>query len=182
MKFITVLSIAIIVLLSGCAQQEPVTELYIPGHGDQIYTFANDIRESLLVKTNDADGIKAIGKSLAHLNIAYNGSDLQDVGYFRIVVIDIGAKVPTYYAYEGKIITFDYFYFVGDTWYNATAEEIEKPSFSQPTLWLSGPSTGANETSLTLERSIVYLRGSSYKGLRLAGDKFVLLLFGIDKI
>ena len=182
MKNLTVtLLVLFVVLISGCAQQKPITEMSIPGHGSEIYTFSNDIHESLRVKTNDPEGIKLIGKQLEQMNIVFNGSSEQDNAYFQVVLTNIGAKLPVYYSYEGRLVYFDYYYFIGNTWYNASSEEIPKPLFISPVLWLSGPSS-ANETSLMLVNNIIYLSGTSYKGLTLAGDKLVLLLFGIDHI
>lgn len=180
MKKLLIFLLIGVVLVSGCAQQQPRNEIYIRSHGNQIYTFANDIGEALRVKTNDPQGIKDIGKTLEKLNIVFNGSDVQDNAYFRVVLVNIGAKVPTYYSYEGRLVYFDSYYFVDDKWFNSTNEETA-PSFSGPVLWLKGPATGANETSLVLMNNTIYLSGDSYKGLTLAGDKLVLLLFGIDK-
>ena len=66
-------------------------------------------------------------------------------------------------------------------WYNSTNEEIERPEFNGPVLWLVGPSA-ANETSLTLTNGTIYLSGDSYRGLTMVGDKLVLLFFGIDSV
>ena len=181
MKKLIVAILFVVVLVAGCAQQKPVTELTIPGHGSEVYTFSNDIRESLKVKTNDPQGIKDIGLQLERINIVFNGSSKQDNGYFSAVLIGLINKVSLYYAYEGRVIYFDSYYFLNDTWYNSTNEVIEKPVFSGTVLWLVGPSS-ANETSLTLINNTIYMRGADYKGLTLASDKLVLLLFGIEKI
>ncbi len=181
-KSIAVSALVIVAIISGCTQELPVTEVSIPGHGSQIYTFSNDIRQSLLVKTNDPDGVKAMSASLTRMDIVFDGSNTQDNAYFRAVLISILAKLPVYYSYEGRLVYFDSYYFIGDTWYNSTNEEIEKPVFQDLVLWLSGPSTGANETSIILEDNVIHLNGDSYDGLTLAGDKLVLLFFGIDKI
>lgn len=176
------LVLLIVIAVAGCTQQKPVTELSIPGHGSQIYTFSNDIREALLVKTNDPDGIKTISRNYDNYIIVYNGSDLQDVGYFRVVAINLG-KIPIFYSYEGRLINFDYYYFAGGKWYNSTNEELDElPQFKYPVIWLLGPSTGTNETSLTLVNNTIYLAGKDYRGLTLAGDKLVLLFFGVEKI
>ena len=180
-KFIVAILFAV-VLVAGCTQQKPVTELTIPGHGSEVYTFSNDIREALKVKTNDPQGVKDVGANLQHINIVFNGTNKHDNGYFSAVLISIINKVSLYYAYEGKVIYFDSYYFLDDKWYNSTNEIIEKPNLSDTILWLKGPSTGANETSLVLVNNTVYLSGTDYKGLTLAGDKLVLLLFGIEKI
>ena len=181
MRFAILAAVIGIVLISGCVEEQPVTELYVPGHGNQIYTFSNDIRESLLVETNDPEGIKEIGKNLVKLNVVFNGSSEQDNAYFRVVLVNLAAKLPTYYSYEGRLMYFDPYYFVGEKWYNSSNEEIQMPVFSEPVLWLYGPSS-TNETSLTLEGNIIRLRGKDYRGLPLAGDKLTLLFFQIDKI
>lgn|SRR3989338_1854212 len=181
-SIILALAILAIILVAGCAEQkQPQNEIYIQGHGDQIYTFANDINEALKVSTNDPEGIKSIGRSFSKMNIVFNGSDQQDNAYFRVVLVNIGAKVPSYFSYEGRLVYFDTFYFLDEGWFNSANEQIPQPLFADPVLWLRGPATGANETSLMLENNTIYLNGDSYKGLTLAGDKFVLLLFGIDK-
>ena len=181
-KFIIILAILVVALIAGCTEQKPITELQIPGHGNEVYTFSNDIRESLRVKTNDPEGIKIIGSTMTNLNVVFDGSNQQDNAYFRVVLTNMVSKVPLYYSYEGRLVSFDVYYFIGDTWYKSVNETIQKPQFTSPTLWLSGPSTGATDTSLTLVNNIIYLSGTDYKNLTLAGDKLVLLFFQIDSI
>ena len=175
------LAIIAVVLVAGCAEQQPVTEISIPGHGNQIYAFHNDIRESLKVPVNDPEGIKALA-SYNGLNLVFDGSSGQDNSYFTIVTTELTQKLPVYFSYEGRLFGFRPYYYIGPQWYDADGIEIGEPSFSGPVLWLLGPSTGANETSLTLVNNTVYLQGTSYKNLTLAGVKFTLLLFNIDKI
>ncbi len=177
-----ILILLTVVAISGCTEERPIMEVQIPGHGNEIYAFSNDIRESLLVKTNEPEGIKAIGKSFTKMNIVFDGSNTQDNAYFSAILISILSKLPLYYSYETRLVYFDSYYFIGDTWYNSTSEEIERPDFQDPVLWLSGPSTGANETSLILENNTIHLNGNSYNGLTLAGDKLVLLFFGVDNV
>ena len=182
-KITVIFLLLAIVLIAGCTSREkPITELQINGHGNEVYTFYNDIRQALLVKTNDPQGVKAIGDSFTKMNIVFDGSNVQDNAYFRAILISILAKVPIYYSYEGRLVHFDTYYFIGDKWYNSTSEEITKPAFQYPVLWLSGPSTGANETSVVLANNTIYLNGDSYNGLTMAGDKLVLLFFGINKV
>ena len=180
-KIIIPLILVAMTLIAGCAEQQPITEISIQGHGNEIYTFSNDIRESLLVKTNDPEGIKAIGATFTDMNVVFDGSNQQDNAYFRVVLTNINAKLPLFYSYEGRLISFNAYYFIGDTWYKSANQTIE-PNFSSPVLWLSGPSTGAKDTSLNLVNNTIYLSGTSYKNLTLAGDKLVLLFFGIDNI
>ncbi|MEM7819430.1 MAG: hypothetical protein QXD48_01215 [Candidatus Aenigmatarchaeota archaeon] len=176
-----ILLIVILILVSGCIQQKEIKEIMIPGHGNQVYTFENDIREALKVKTNNESGIKEIFLRNDHFNIVFDGSNQQDNAYFRVVLINM-AKIPIYFAYDGRIITFDYYYYIGEQWFNSTDGKITKPELKYPSIWFLGPNTGANETSVNLIDNVIYLQGTSYKNLTLAGDKLTLIVFGIEKI
>ncbi|MFA4820116.1 MAG: hypothetical protein WC613_04120 [Candidatus Aenigmatarchaeota archaeon] len=181
-KIIILLLLLSVILVAGCTEQQPITEISVQGHGNEIYTFSNDIRESLRVKTNDPEGIMIIGATFTDMNVVFDGTNQQDNAYFRVVMTNIIAKLPVFYSYEGRLISFNAYYFIGDTWYKSANETIEKPNFSSPILWLSGPSTGAKDTSLNLVNNTIHLSGTDYKNLTLAGDKLVLLFFGIDNI
>ncbi len=174
-----------IVLAAGCVQQEqPITEISIPGHA-QIYTFSNDIRQSILVKAENEQEIHSLFQNERHVNIVFNGTDELDNGMFRIALIDINAKIPFYFASQGKGTTIDVYYFISDNvtqWYNFRSEPIPEPELSGLTLWLRGPATGATETSITLQGKTVLLQGTSQKNLSLAADKLVLIVFGINSI
>jgi len=180
-KMLLILILVSFVLISGCTERQPVTEIVIPGHGDQVYTFAHDIYDSAKVPVNDPQGIGLLFAINNRYTIVFDGSDSQDNAYFRVVLINLG-KLPIYYAYEGRMVTFDYLYYIDDQWYNETDGEIGTPVFENPVLWLIGPSTGAEETSLTLEDNIIYLQGTSYDNLTMAGDKLTLLVFGFDDL
>ncbi|KHO47666.1 MAG: seg [archaeon GW2011_AR5] len=172
-----------VIVISGCVEeQEPVTEIYVPGHGNQIYAFHNDIRESLKVPVNNPEGIKALAAVSNGMYLVFDGSNPQDNAYFTIVTTEITQKISTYYSYEGRLFGFMPYYHIGSQWYDSGGKEINKPDFSGPVMWLLGPSTGANDTSVTLVNSTVYISGTSYNNLTLAGDKFVLLIFGIDRV
>lgn len=175
-----------LVFIAGCVQQQeqPITEISVPGHG-QVYTFANDIRQSIKVRAESAQEIRDLFRSERHWNIVFNGSDEKDNGAFRVALIDITSKVPFYFAYEGKTTTIDTYYFLsenGTQWYNATAAPIAEPQLPGLTLWLKGPATGAAGTSVTLQNKTVLLQGTSQKNLSLAADRLVLIVFGIDSL
>src|SRR3989338_394196 len=185
MKLPVLLPILLIsaVIISGCVEeQEPVTEIYVPGHGNQIYAFHNDIRESLKVPVNNPEGIKALSAASNGMYLVFDGSNPQDNAYFTIVTTEITQKISTYYSYEGRLFGFRPYYYVDNQWHDADGSEINKPSLNGPVLWLLGPSTGAKDTSVNLVNSTVYISGTSYNNLTLSGDKFVLLVFGIDKV
>ncbi len=181
-RAITMFAVLAIVVIAGCTQQrQPVTELSIPGHGTEIYVFANDVYEALTVQSNDPEGIKFAGNTFDHMYIVFDGSSEQDNAYFRVVLVNMLAKVPLYFSYEGRLVSFDTYYFIDEKWYNATGETT-KPEFDSYVLWLKGPNTNALDTSVNIEDRNIYLSGTSYKNLTLAGDKLTLLLFNIDQI
>ncbi|MBI2971259.1 MAG: hypothetical protein HYY37_02455 [Candidatus Aenigmarchaeota archaeon] len=166
-----------LVLVAGCTSPAPVKEITIPGHGSQVYVFTHDIREASKVPANDETGIRSLFTQADAITIVFDGSSSTDNGYFQVVSINVIDKLRTYFAYEGKVMRFSPAYYLGDTWYDADGE-IEKPNLTDA-LWLMGPDTGAAETSLTLDGSIVYLRGTSYKNLTLAGDKLALVVMNV---
>lgn len=184
MKLLAILLIGV-VLISGCtgSSYQPVTEITIEGHGNQVYTFSNDIRQSLRVPVNDPDGIKEIGRDYDIMAMVFNSSSPQDNAYFTVVTTNMMNKIPNYDAYEGRVFQLIPFYFdEKGQWYNRTGGNITKPDFRVPAIWLVGPNTGANETSLRLTNNTIYVSGTDYKNLTMAADKLTLLFFNIDKI
>ena len=181
MKKELIIAVFAAALVAGCTSQQPVTELMIPGHGSELYSFANDIHEALAVKSNDQQGIHQIGNDFIVMNIVFNGANSTDNAYFRVVIIDLIPKVIKYYSYDGKYVVFNKFYYIDDKWYNETGGEMPKPQFAAPTLWLVGPSE-ASGTYVNLQSNTIYLSGTSYNNLTLAGDKLALIFFGIDQI
>ena len=180
MKFPAIL-LVLIVIATGCVQQEiPVTEVSIPGH-NEIYTFSNDLREVLPVAASGQEEIRQqfLG---GQMNFVFDGSSAQDNAYFTIVMTNIMAKVPIYLAYEGVVLKFQSYYFMEDVWFDRSGNEIEKPDLSGTTLWLKGPSTGAEGTSVNIINNTIFVQGTSYKNLTLAGDKLTLVVMGIDSL
>lgn len=181
---LAILPILALVLISACVQeQQPVTEVSIPGH--PVYTFSNDVREALQVKTSGSDSIRKLILESRRLTVVFDGSDEKDNGSFQVVGFNVVTKLQTYFVWEGQILSINSYYHIGDNWFgfsNGTTTQIEKPSFSGPVVWMKGPSTGANETSLTLDNSTITLQGLDHKGLTLAGDKLSLIVLGIEKV
>jgi outer membrane lipoprotein-sorting protein len=183
MKKVATITIIIIfaVLISGCAQNKEIKEITISGH-QEIYTFSNDIRESLKVHANDPVGIMELFLRNDRFDIVFDGSSGKDNAYFTVVVTNLN-KIPIFYTYEHRIFAFNNtYYYIGEQWYDSTGGNITRPTLDKPTIWLKGPDTGANNTSLTLDGNMIYLQGTDYKNLTLAGDKLTLIVFGIDRI
>lgn len=173
-------ALVMILLVSACVQQQEIKELRIPGH-PQIYAFSNDLREVLKVPVRDKPEIEALLLQSGSMDIVFNGTSGQDNAYFTIVVLNTVSKLQTYSYNEGKPLNFRSFYFVDEQWYNSTHDEIEKPVLGT-TMWFKGPETGASETSVSAEDNIIIIQGTSYKSLTMAGDRLVLVAFGIERI
>ncbi|MBI2578654.1 MAG: hypothetical protein HYW26_03010 [Candidatus Aenigmarchaeota archaeon] len=170
-----------VLLVSGCVQQQrEIKEITIPGH-PQIYSFSNDLREVLKVPVSGKADMQILFLQSSSIDIVFNGTSTQDNAYFRVVLIDMITKMQAYASNEGKQLTFRSYYFVDSKWYNSTNGEIEKPGLGTA-IWLKGPETGAEETSVRADESIITVQGTSYKNLTLAGDRLVLVVFGIDRI
>jgi len=182
MKIAYILLPILIVLAAGCVQQEDtqIREISIQGHAES-YTFSNDLRDVLEVPINDPAGIREQFFS-SNVNFVFDGSSRQDNAYFTVTMTNIMAKVPPYMAYEGRIIEFTPYYFVGDIWYDRKGEEIEKPELQGPVLRLKGPSTGAEDTSVRIENATITVQGTDYINIVLAGDRLVLAVMNIDAI
>ena len=174
------IAMILLLALAGCVQK-PVTEITLPGHGQQIYAFANDIREALKVPTNDPAGIKALFDSSSKVAIVFNGSSPEDNRYFQVVVVNTVTKLQAYYSYEGKLMRFDVYYYDNEGWHNSTGGAVLQP-LNGAAIWLLGPNTGAAATSVALERSVVYVQGTGYKELTLAADRLSLAFMGIERI
>ncbi len=177
-RYYAVIALLMVILVSGCTEQKPLTEITIPGHGSQVYVFSHDIRESSKVPVNDREGIRNVFLENDEIKIVFDGSSETDNAYFRVVVINIVEKLQAYFAYEGKVLRFKSYYHIGDIWYDGEGE-IGKPDLTNA-LWFLGPDTGAKETSLALKDSTIYLQGTSYRNLTMAGDKLALVVMNVD--
>jgi len=177
---ILILFFIALIFISGCVEEErEIKELVIPGH-HTTYQFSHDIRESIEIPTNNFTGIRTSVFETEILNIVFDGSSAEDNGIFGVVLFNVASKLNVYFAYEGKIWRYNPFYYIGDQWYNGT-EEIDKPVLGI-TLWLLGPNTGANETSVNLIDDVIYLQGTSSENMELAGDKFALIVMGVREV
>lgn len=180
-EFLVLALISSVLLVSGCVQQDKeIKEIIIQGH-PQIYSFSNDLREVLKVPVRNKAGMQSLFLESSSIDIVFNGTSTKDNAYFRVVLINMITKMQTYAANEGKQLLFRPYYFVGSKWYNSTNGEIEKPELGA-TIWLKGPETGAEETSVSADESIITVQGTSYKNLTLAGDRLILVVFGIDRV
>ncbi len=176
-----VIPLIAIVLIAGCTQQTPITEVMIPGHGSQIYQFSYDIRESVKVAANDEPGIRNLIRNSDRLAIIFNETATgEEKSMFQQLVINVANKLPTYFSYEGKLLAMNVLYYGEDGYlYNGTRERTELPPDAK--VMLLGPTTGATGTSVNIKGDIITLQGMDRKGVVLAGDKLALIVMGIDE-
>ena len=180
MKFL--FSIVIVFLILGCIEQEPITKLKIPEHPFQIYEFSYDLRKSVKIKSNDETSIENLIRNSDKINIIFNGTNKKDNSEIAVSSFNIIEKLQTFYSYENKIINeFPTYYFENNTWKKSTGEILENPDTSIAAIWFLGPNTGANETSVNIDKNIIYIQGLTEKDLIKASDKFVLIVMGIEE-
>lgn len=189
--FIIAIALAAVVVTAGCTQQqqEPITEIFVSGHGNTVYTFNNDIRESILVKASSEQQIQNLFFTSQKMNIIFDGTDGQDNALFRVVLIDM-SKIPIYLTYEGNIVSVDHFYYIKDNstdpstvqWFDSGGQKIDEPSPEGVSIKFLGPNTGATETSVSLSGNTVTVQGQDLKNLSMAADKLTLIVFGISDI
>jgi hypothetical protein len=189
-KYATAIGFAIlaIILITGCTQtsaEQPITNLTFPGHSI-MYTFNNDIRESILLDVPQYSGIRSLFYRESTINIVFNGTNEQDNGMFQVPLIDFTAKVPFYLAAEGKNETLRLFYYVDEgnvtQWYDFENNQIDKPDFDGTVIWLRGPMDGANSTSIRLENNTIFVQAQNNRNMSVAFDKLTLIVMGIDNI
>lgn len=181
LELIFSLLIISVVLVSACVQQQQeITEIVIPGH-PQVYSFSNDLREVLKVPVYGKPEIQQLFLTSDSIDIVFNGTSGQDNAYFTIVALNTVSKLQTYATNEGNALRFRTFYFVDDKWYNSTNEVIDEPQL-RTTIWMKGPETGAVDTSVSVDGNIITIQGTSYRNLTIAGDRLVLVAFGIERI
>jgi hypothetical protein len=173
MKVLAVL--AVIILVSGCVQQQELREIRISGQGNQVYVFSYDIRESVKIKASNETSIRSLLRTDS-INILYNGTNEQDLAYFNVALFNIREKLRTFYTYNGILLKFYPFYYTADSLVN-----FSNASISNPTIEIRGPNTGATETSVTVNEKAVLVQGTASRNLQLAADRLVLVVFGIDE-
>ena len=180
MNKFAILSIIALVLATGCLQEQPLKEIVIPGQ-EAVYVFSYDIRESVKVASDNDKTIRSLFVDSASMNIVYDGSSNQDNAYFIVALTNIGNKLRPYLANTRRSLDFNYYYYVGDYWYNSTDDIIDRPNLTASTLMLKGPETGATETSVKLANNTIILQGTSYRNITLAADKLSLIIFDVSQ-
>ena len=172
------LPLVVLIFLIACTQQE-VKEILIPRH-NVIYTFSYDIRESLGVPAENAAEIIETTSRNERVIFVFNGSSEKDNALFAVTSFNIVSKLDQYFYNEGASVYFDVYYLVNDTWYNKT-KGVQTPDLSGTVIWLKGPDTGAQRTSVYMKDGYIFVEGTDEKGVVLAGDRLVLLVMGVNR-
>ncbi|MBI3190687.1 hypothetical protein HYZ41_03205 [archaeon] len=186
-KIIFLIVIMLVVAISGCTQQNPnnnnddATELQLP---DQpiVYTFSNPVKQALLYPISDSGQIRYAILSSKNIDMVFDGSSSEDNAYFQTTLFNIVQKTQTYSVYNGRIVNFNTYYFIGDKWYNSTTDRINRTESQNVIIWIKGPNTNAKENSVSLSNNTVYVQGMNYKNLTLAADRLVLTIIGVEKL
>lgn len=185
-KILPLAFLAAILVVSGCTGSSG-NIIKLPGHGDQLYQFSYDVAETLQIPVNSPDSIKQIMDNNDHYTFVFDGSDTADNGRFRVSIINIVTKLKIYYSIEKDVVlgtgNFNAYYFIENNntreWY-LNEEKVQAPLLRNPTIWLRGPSSGNNETSVNINGNIVYINGASGRGIERAADRFVLAVFAVS--
>lgn len=178
------IGLILVVLLSGCtAKQAPITVLK---QGFAEYSFSGDVREALNIGVNNTEQIAWNLNSPKKINVVFDGLSPNDNGYFQVTLFNMFSKLDTYWQ-SNNIDTpvKEKFYYLGNPdgdWFDATGNKTTRPNFDYPVLWLTGPNTGAKETSIKFEGGPIYLSGTSAKSLNMVGDRLALIAMGINSV
>ena len=168
--------LAVIIMVSGCVQQQELREITISGQGNQVYVFSYGIQESVKIKASNETAIQNLLRSTDSINILYNGTNEQDLAYFNVALFNTREKLRTFYTYNGILLKFYPFYYTANELVN-----FSNASIGNPTIEIRGPNTGATETSVTINNATVLVQGTTSRNLQLAADRLVLVVFGIDE-
>ena len=185
-RLLILLPVIFVLLVSGCASQQPQKPITLLKQGFSEYKFSSDIRDALKINVNAPFDIKTVFNSAKTIDVFFDGISRNDNGDLQNVLFNMLTKLNTYWENSGRQgLSVRPFYYLGDpegVWINSTGGNTTKPQVVNPTIWLKGPNTNATDTSVKLQGIIAYLSGTSSANLTLAGDRLVLSIFGINTI
>ena len=136
MKYIVFL-LGLAVLLAGCVDQNSTPDdftleyIHIPGHGDQVYQFSNDVINTLeRVPVNNPGAIKSLADSSERYIIVFDDlASPEEKARYSVVSYNVIIKLKTYYAYEKGIAlgerNFPSYYHSDGKWYYNEQEIID---------------------------------------------------------
>ena len=180
--------LAVVVALSGCTSRgAPINVLQ---QGLTKYQFTDDIRDVLAINVSSLEQIRNGFTNPQKINIVFDGVSRNDNTYFQVAAYNLLVNLRAYYQNNNgetpKISSAYYIVDENSDWFGTGDNKTVKPDFTDPTIWLNGPNTGATETSIGIKTGtalrIVYLNGVDGKGIQLSGQRMVLLVMGIDSL
>ncbi|MBI5061423.1 MAG: hypothetical protein HZB67_03855 [Candidatus Aenigmarchaeota archaeon] len=190
-----ILIIFSVVLASGCINQpkeEPITLTTITKDG-VAYEFTNNIFDAMKVPMIEQAEIKRIVTKASAVSIVFNSSSKEENAYLTVINYNMVGKLSSYYTYSKQQFVDETFYNIYDvkndrlmkfdrSINNWTESPTGIDNIEWPILYLKGPNTGANETSVTLDESgkIIYIQGTDYRNFSLAADRFTLEILGVN--
>ncbi|MCX6815951.1 MAG: hypothetical protein NT120_03805 [Candidatus Aenigmarchaeota archaeon] len=163
-------------------QTKKITEITLPDQPNTVYTFSSDVRDALRYPASSTDNIRYVLFNSNKINIVFNGTSAEDDTYFYTVIFNTIWKMQQFFVNNGKLVDFQQFYFINGTWYVSANETTVKPNITGPIIWIRGPNTGALNNSIELINNTIFLQGTTYGNLTLAGDKLALITLGVDDL
>jgi len=161
-SLLTASLIFVLVLCSLCVEeQKNITSIEID---NQIYQFNTNLYESDKIKCNDEYGVKSLFDSSHKFCIAFDNSSQTDNSYCTVVSYNLVFKITRYYTLSNRTVNF-----------SVCSPEEQRDL----TIWLKGPNTGADETSVMLTDSTITVQGTDFNNLEMAGDNLILIIFGV---
>ncbi|MFC2143586.1 hypothetical protein ACFLQN_04270 [Candidatus Aenigmatarchaeota archaeon] len=200
MKYVIILLI-LLIAIAGCVEpqkEEEITKINIARHGAQVYEFSHNILDTLRdVPINDTETIKNVSDQSSTFNIIFDDlASPEEKARYSVVSYNIIIKLKTFYAYERGIAlgeeNFNSYYHSDGTWFYNEQEILDandeniidhlNTDQESITIWLMGPDTGVEETSVEIEDRIVYIKGKTGKEIEIAADRFILAVFGFNDV
>ena len=167
MKAVLVIFLAFVAITAGCIGQQPMEEIHILEKDGVEYEFSTDVREAAKI---EVIGETQIFDSIALANnVSIIFREGGDNAIFAKAGFDLTNKLQFYYVYtQDRIVGIRGFEMVNASMAEGTIIEF------------IGPTTGANETSVSLQNETIIVRGTTNQTFALAVDRLALVLFPDD--
>ncbi len=162
---VVILSIGLLCYFQIHRNKPNIYPLNVDGH---TYLFKYNPKDVLKVECNNPEGIQIKTFQAKRIVILFNGSSPKDNSLFAVIGQNIVLKLKPYFEFQGIKK-------------NYTAYEITNytPTEGDLKIVLIGPRTGANGTYVLLTNETVFISGNTTDNAQMAGERFVLSVFGI---
>lgn len=170
MKKILLLGVIVVILVSGCVQQNPYKKNFA---GTELNFRANLLEaENIPVYPNE-QAIKNVllNPKINKVKIAFVPNEDEN-GFYAVAGFELAYKLTEVYKYYFReVLPFETLQI------NSTQEA--SASESEPIIVMLGPNTGANKTAVTVQGSLVVAEGKDFSEI---GRRYTDLDLAVDKI